>query len=214
MFTFQDVIYKDILHIDHLDIKEGTISALLGESGTGKSTLLKLMNHLLTPDEGSITYRGSPVHDWNAVQLRREAAMLSQQPVLFGSTVRENLEAGCRFAGKPLPSDEEMKHAIERYYLDKKLEEDAEKLSGGEQQRLALARMTLLDPAVYLLDEPTSALDEELEHDVMAAFIKQARKQEKTVVFVTHSRAIAEESADTIIDITPFSLKGRQDHER
>ncbi|WP_026701250.1 ABC transporter ATP-binding protein [Salibacterium aidingense] len=213
MFTFQHISYKDILYVEDLHIEEKTITALIGESGTGKSTLLKLMNHLLSPTKGEILYQGSPVQDRNAVELRREVAMLSQNPVLFGDTVRDNLEAGMGFAGKPLPSENEMKEALHRYYLDKDLEDHAEKLSGGEQQRLALARITLLDPTVFLLDEPTSALDDELEHDVMEAFISYAGHQEKTVIFVTHSRAIADEFADTILDITPFSMQGGNDNE-
>ncbi|SFP85281.1 ABC transporter ATP-binding protein [Salibacterium halotolerans] len=213
MFTFEDAVYKDILHIDNLTIRKGSMTALLGESGTGKSTMLKLMNHLVSADKGVIRFQATPVQDWDAVELRREAAMLSQQPVLFGDTVKENLEAGCRFAGKPLPSEEQMKHSIQQYDLQKELDDDAETLSGGEQQRLALARLTLLDPPVCLLDEPTSALDEGLEHEVMEAFIEHARNKKKTVVFVTHSRSIADAYADETIDITPFSYKGRKVNE-
>ncbi|RSL34912.1 ATP-binding cassette domain-containing protein [Salibacterium salarium] len=211
MFTFKQVLYKDILNIDELHIDEKSITALIGESGTGKSTLLKLMNHLITCTDGTISYKGTPVEELNAVKLRRDAAMLSQTPVLFGETVRENLEAGLLFSEKTLPSEKEMIDSMHRYYLEKNLDDKADKLSGGEQQRLALARITLLDPEVFLLDEPTSALDDELEHDVMEQFMAYAQDNEKTVIFVTHSQSIAEEFSDTIIDITPHSKKGR-DH--
>ncbi|MDQ0300020.1 putative ABC transport system ATP-binding protein [Salibacterium salarium] len=209
MFTFKQVLYKDILNIDELHIDEKSITALIGESGTGKSTLLKLMNHLIACTDGTISYKGTPVEELDAVKLRRDAAMLSQTPVLFGETVRENLEAGLLFSEKTLPSEKEMIDAMQRYYLEKNLDDKADKLSGGEQQRLALARITLLDPEVFLLDEPTSALDDELEHDVMERFMAYAQDNEKTVIFVTHSQSIAEEFSDTIIDITPYSKKGR-----
>ncbi|RSL33025.1 ATP-binding cassette domain-containing protein [Salibacterium salarium] len=213
MFIFQQAAYKDILNIDELHINEKSITALIGESGTGKSTLLKLMNHMISPTKGEILYKKTPVQQIDTITLRRNVAMLSQTPVLFGESVQDNLEAGLLFSEKPLPSTQDMTEAMNHYYLEKNLEDKAEKLSGGEQQRLALARITLLHSEAFLLDEPTSALDEDLEHDVMKQFITYAKNNEKTVVFVTHSRSIAEKFADTIIDITPFSKKGRDDTE-
>ena len=209
LFTFHQVTFQDILEIEDLTIAEKEITCLMGESGSGKSTLLKLMNRLYSPDRGAITFKGTPIHEMDPIELRRQAVMLSQQPVLFGETIRENLEAGLLFSNKPTPSDSEMTTSLQDFHLQKGLDEKADKLSGGEQQRLAFARIILMDPEVFLLDEPTSALDEELEHEVMERFIQHARSHSKTVIYVTHSKAIAEHFSDRIIDITKYSKKGR-----
>ncbi|SDH83882.1 putative ABC transport system ATP-binding protein [Alteribacillus persepolensis] len=214
MFTFQNVTYKNILKIPDLTIKESSITCLVGESGTGKSTLLKFMNHMLSPSSGTVTYKDTPITDIDPIELRRDVSMLSQTPVLFGETVKDNVEAGLLFANKPFVDETTLQEAIHYFYLKKPLDEKADTLSGGEQQRLALARMKVLDSPVFLLDEPTSALDEDLEHDVMERFIEYARNQDKTVIFVTHAKTIAKAFADEIIDITPFSLKGSAADER
>ncbi|MFB4164490.1 ATP-binding cassette domain-containing protein [Alteribacillus sp. JSM 102045] len=214
MFTFQDVVYKDILGINHLSIDKEQVTCLVGESGTGKSTLLKLMNNMVSATSGTISYKHNPVEEMNPVVLRRDISMLSQTPVLFGETIKENLEAGLLFAEKSPADDKKLIDAMNYFYLHKDLDEKAETLSGGEQQRLALARMILLDSPVFLLDEPTSALDEDLEHEVMKQFIDHARNHKKTVIFVTHSKAIAKEFSDRIVDITPFSKKGSVKLER
>ncbi|WP_018922096.1 ABC transporter ATP-binding protein [Salsuginibacillus kocurii] len=213
MFKLEEVKYKDILAIDELYIRAGEITCLVGESGSGKSTLLKLLNRMHTPSEGTIYFNEKLIAEWEPVELRREVVMLPQDPVLFGDTVEENLQAGARLTEKNLPSKEEMEQAIQQFYLDKNLEADATKLSGGEQQRLALARMSLLTPQVYLLDEPTSALDENLEKDVMERFVSHVKKEKKTMVFVTHNMQIAKEFSDTVVDISPFALNGGRENE-
>ncbi len=172
------------------------------------------MNNMISSTSGTIFYNETPVEELDPVELRRDISMLSQSPVLFGETVQDNLEAGLIFADKTLVNEEKLIEAMNYFYLNKNLEDKAETLSGGEQQRLALSRMILLDSSVFLLDEPTSALDENLEHEVMERFIEHARKHEKTVVFVTHSKAIAKAFADNIVDITPFSIKGSVKRER
>ncbi|HEU5140818.1 MAG TPA: ABC transporter ATP-binding protein [Bacillales bacterium] len=207
MFTLKRVTYKDILNIDDLEIHENQTTGLIGESGSGKSTLLKLLNHMISPDNGEVLFNGESVNKINAVELRRQVVMLAQQPALFGDTVKENLEAGLGFSEKAPASDEQMKETLKKVNLHKNLDEEAERLSGGEQQRLALARVMLMDPPVFLLDEPTSALDEGMEELVMERFFDYARANDKTVVMVTHATKMAERFADRMIEIEPFSKK-------
>lgn len=210
MFQFKKVKYKEILYIDELSIEEGQITTLIGESGSGKSTLMKLLNHLISPDEGEILYKGQPITEYDPVELRRQVLMLSQQPALFGKTIEENLQAGLKFTEKSKASEQEMKEVLEAANLKKGLEEEAEQLSGGEQQRLSLARVLLIDPPVLLLDEPTSALDDEMEDLVMDRLIRSARSSQKTVVMVTHSKSIAEQYSDRQIQVEQFSLKKKE----
>jgi len=213
MFVLSQVRYKNLLNIDRLHIPAEQVTCIVGESGAGKTTLLKLLNHMITCDEGTITYRGKSLDDWHPVALRREVVMSPQQPVLFGDTIRDNLLIGLKFSEQSPADDERLKAVLNLVLLDKNLDENAGTLSGGERQRLALARVILMDPPVYLLDEPTSMLDDDLEHGVMKRFIAYAKANRKTVVIVTHSKAVAQHFADQIVDITAWSRKGGERRE-
>ncbi|PSL44396.1 putative ABC transport system ATP-binding protein [Salsuginibacillus halophilus] len=208
MFTFEQVLVNGIIKIDDAQIEAGKITCITGPSGSGKSTLLKVMNRLRTPDHGRIYYKNQPMEEIDPIQLRREVVMLAQDPVLFGDTVRENAEAGRAFAELEEADEGEIKRQLEAFSLRHSLEQEANRLSGGEKQRLALARMMLMKPEVYLLDEPTSALDEKLEFDIMGQVVSQVQRQEGTMVFITHNQQVAETFADTIFDVTPFTLQG------
>lgn len=128
--------------------------------------------------------------------------MVPQVPVIFPGTVRDNLMIGLIFAGKEAVSDDRMIAEMAVIGLNKKLDDRAELLSGGEKQRLALARVVLMDPEVLLLDEPTSALDEDSEEKVVTYINDYLGKGEKTVVMVTHSRQLAQQMASLIISIS------------
>lgn len=208
LFVLKEVQYKDILEIDKLEIRGNQTTAIVGESGGGKTTLLKMLNHIISPDRGEILFNGKPIVEMDAVQLRRQVVMLTQQPALFADTIKENLLAGLDFSEKTAASEEQMKEALGQVNLLKDLEENADQLSGGEQQRLALARVILMDPPIFLLDEPTSALDEGMEQLVMERFFEYAKSNTKTVVMVTHARQMAQQFADQLIEIEPYSRKG------
>lgn len=189
MFRLEHIQVKDILHIDHLIIPEG-ITCIVGESGAGKSTLLRLLNKMMPWNSGEIYYRNTPLKDMDAVALRRRVVMLAQQPVTFPGDVRESLLAGRRFAEMADVDDANLKSALRLVALEKTLEEDVTDFSGGEKQRLALARALLLSPEVLLLDEPTSALDNETEHRLFAALTRASVENHCAIVMVTHAKAL------------------------
>ncbi|WIY60894.1 ABC transporter ATP-binding protein [Bacillus arachidis] len=201
MFLLKDVTYKDILHIPYLEIHKEKTTCIIGESGSGKSTLLRLLNDLQSPTTGEIKYNGTPISSYPPIQLRREVVMLGQTPPIFDGTVKDNLLIGLRFSEKSLPPDEALQEALAIVSLEKELTDIASSLSGGEKQRLSLARVLLMDPSVYLLDEPTSALDADTEKRVMKNFTTIAKQKKKTVIFITHSQLLPEEIADDIIEI-------------
>ena len=202
MFNFKNVKYKNILDIENLQIEKNKVTCIVGESGSGKTTLLKLFNKLISPDSGEIKYMDKSMKEVDSVELRREVVMLPQSPAIYEGNVKENLLIGIKFSEKEeIPEDEELEKILKEVSLAKNLYEDAEKMSGGEQQRLALGRIILLDPKVYLLDEPSSALDEETEHLVIEKMVEHVRKTNKTLVMVTHTKRIAEEFADNIIEV-------------
>ncbi|WP_208590369.1 ABC transporter ATP-binding protein [Gracilibacillus suaedae] len=199
MFSIKQLVFKDIITVNKLEIKSGKIYCLFGESGSGKSTLLKMFNSMLTPDQGIIAYKDQSITDVDPVQLRREVVMLGQDPVVFDGTVRDNLLIGLQFADKADVEDQVLIDLLKDLHLKKDLDKEADKLSGGEQQRLAVGRVLLMNAEVYLMDEPTSALDEETETAVMDLFTKKIRDAGKTAIMVTHSKEVAEKYSDEII---------------
>ncbi|MDF9556054.1 ABC transporter ATP-binding protein [Bacillus tropicus] len=202
MFILKNVTYKDILHIPYLQIQKKKITCIIGESGSGKSTLLRMLNDLQSPTSGTIEYNGKLISDYPPIQLRRDVVMLGQTPPIFDGTIKDNLLMGLRLSEKPFPNDDILQRTLKIVSLEKNLEDNADSLSGGEKQRLAFARIVLMDPPVYLLDEPTSALDSDTERRVMKQFTTLAREKNKTVIFITHSQQLPEEIADDIIEIS------------
>lgn len=215
MFEFIDVKYKDVLDLPTLYIEKEKITTLVGASGSGKTTILRMLNKMISPTKGRIMFDGTDLRQINSVAHRRHVIMLSQSPAMFEGSIRDNLNAGLRFQERELPSDETLYQILEQVKLKKSLESSVNTLSGGEKQRLALGRVLLLNPEVYLLDEPSSALDDETEEIVIQMLTKHVRKEKKTIVMVTHSKAIAEKYSDTIIEIYEGKcLKRRCNNER
>lgn len=215
MFEFIDVKYKDVLDLPTLYIEKEKITTLVGASGSGKTTILRMLNKMISPTKGRIMFDGTDLRQINSVAHRRRVIMLSQSPAMFEGSIRDNLNAGLRFQERELPGDETLYQILEQVKLKKSLESSVNILSGGEKQRLALGRVLLLNPEVYLLDEPSSALDDETEEIVIQMLTKHVRKEKKTIVMVTHSKAIAEKYSDTIIEIYEGKcLKRRCNNER
>jgi len=201
MFNLKNVRFKNILDIKELTIEAGKITCIVGESGSGKTTLLKLLNHLLKYEQGLIEFRGKDLKELDAVTLRREVILVPQAPVIFPGTVRDNLLIGRQFSRKePLP-DEELLKEIHRLSLYKKLNEQTGTFSGGEKQRLALARVILMDPEVLLLDEPTSALDDNTVDKVMDRILDYVKSRQKTMVMVTHSKQQAKMTGEKVVTL-------------
>ena len=201
MFTFDNVKYKDILAIDDLKIELGKVTCITGPSGSGKSTFLRLINKLISPDSGVIYLNRENIADINSVEYRRRVPMLSQSPVTFSGTIRDNLLIGRKFQNKEAPSDDKLLAALKAVSLDEPLDKDVDNLSGGEQQRVSIARLMLLDSEVYLLDEPSSALDDLTEDFVIKSMVDMARDENKTIIYVTHSNSIADKYSDRVIKI-------------
>ncbi|MBX9957384.1 ATP-binding cassette domain-containing protein [Peribacillus simplex] len=196
MFRLENIKYKGILKIDDLKIPAYMVTCLTGESGAGKTSLLRLLNRMDDPDSGSIYYQDQLLDEFNPIELRRKVTMLSQAPFTLPGTVEENLQIGLELTEREKKDKEELVKALETVQLQKSLDESAENLSGGEKQRLALARLLLLNPEVYLLDEPTSALDEEAELTVMGRFLEEVKREKGTVIMITHSKQLADMCAE------------------
>lgn len=214
MFEFIHVKYKHIVNLPSLVIEEGKINTLFGPSGSGKTTILKMLNKMLSPTDGKILYQGQELKAINAVLHRREVMMLSQNPAIFEGNIRDNLCIGFKLQEKPLPADDVFIRMLAQVHLQKSMDDPVAPLSGGEKQRLALARILLLDAKVYLLDEPASALDALAEEVIIEMVTAYVKKHQKTLVMVTHSDAMAKKYSDVMIDIMNGTCNGRCAYER
>jgi putative ABC transport system ATP-binding protein len=138
-----------------LELHDGGVTAIAGPSGAGKSSLLRCCNRLEAPRDGVVRYRGEDIAARDPLALRREVAMVFQKPVLFAGTVADNLRVA-----DPQASDERIAELLGRAALDVSFAaRDAGAISGGEAQRVCLARALATDPHAMLMDEPTSSLD-------------------------------------------------------
>ena len=202
MFELKNIKYKDILNINNLKIAENKITCIVGKSGGGKTTFLKLLNNMISPDSGTIKFKGKDLIDFNPIKLRREVPMLPQNPVIFSGTIKENFDLALKYADKSQKNENEYKDMLDTVGLtEQKLNRSTGDLSGGEKQRVALARILLLEPTILLLDEPSSALDEKTEDLIIKTVVNYIKRKNGTLIMVTHSTQIASKYGDRIVTI-------------
>ena len=202
MFDFKDVKFKEIIDIPTLLIAKDRITSLIGPSGSGKTTILKMLNKMLSPTEGRILFNGQSLDQIDSVVHRRRVTMLSQAPAIFDGDIKDNLIAGLKFQKREIPGDDVLADMLMKVKLNKELSSPTQNLSGGERQRLALGRVLLLNSEVYLLDEPSSALDEVTAEVIIEMIAGYAKRENKTLVMVTHSKTIAQQYSDEIIEVS------------
>ena len=179
------------------------ITVVSGPSGAGKTTLLRLCNRLEVPDTGRVCYRGQPLDELDPLALRRRVGMVFQRPTPFPGTVADNLAIAHPDAGT-----DELSTALQRVALDPGLlGQEARTLSGGELQRMCLARTLVTQPETLLLDEPTSALDAQPKQ-VFEATARHLAAQGITIIWVTHDDAQATRVADRICQLRDGHLTG------
>jgi tungstate transport system ATP-binding protein len=182
---------RRLFAIDRLAIEEGRTYVLTGPNGSGKTTLLRILAGLESAEAGEFRFRGEPVEGAaDRERLRQAIAYVHQQPYLFHTSLRHNLEYGliCR----RLPAEERRRRvedAVAWAGLSSHRRTPPSKLSGGEKQRAALARVRALRPDLMLLDEPTSNLDREGRAQTLA-LLAQLRDERRTVVVACHDQEV------------------------
>lgn len=172
------------------EVQTGEVLAIVGPSGSGKSSLLRLLNRLDEPTSGTVFVEGTDYRQIAPRDLRRKLGMVNQRPFLFPGTVEQNLQFGPQQRGESLPP-ESIEQLLTRVGLKGYASRNIANLSGGEAQRVSVARTLANSPLVLLLDEPTSALDEASKREVETSIQGIIRDQGLTCVLVTHDTAQA-----------------------
>jgi len=163
--------------------QKGMIYNVIGPSGAGKTSFLRLLNRLDEPSGGTIVFHGKPVRSYRPTQLRRKINLLFQTPYLFEGTIRSNLEYCCENRGT-----EYYESILEKVGLKKgDINNTTSELSEGEKQRVALARSLTLNPEILLLDEPTSALDPTYSRKIEELILSLSTGLGLTIIIVTHN---------------------------
>ncbi|MES9524360.1 ABC transporter ATP-binding protein [Streptomyces capoamus] len=178
-----------------LEVPKGCLTAVVGPSGSGKSSLLAVAATLITADSGTVTIDGTPTTGLSGGELsalrRRTIGIVFQQPNLLPSlTAAEQLEVTAQIDGrKPRTVRDRALALLDAVGLADQADRRPHQLSGGQRQRVNIARALMNDPAVLLVDEPTSALDHERGAEVMYLITRLTRRQATATVLVTHDRA-------------------------
>lgn len=180
---------RTVLNIKNLTIKAGKVYSLTGPNGAGKTTLLKILSFLGNPSCGSIEFLGEKV-SYNKKQLlslRRRVVQLDQSPIMFSGTVAENVSYGLRARGI---SKTEMTKTVDEMLtlvgMKKFLDHDAQRLSGGETKRVALARALAINPEVLICDEPSANVDNENQEMILDVLAKMNNERGTSIIFSTH----------------------------
>ncbi|TKG05514.1 cysteine/glutathione ABC transporter ATP-binding protein/permease CydC [Vibrio sp. F13] len=219
--TFSNVTFnypdseRSVLNAVDLTIPATNKVAIVGQTGSGKSTLIQLLTRYWDPKKGYISIAGIELTQWNESQLRESISVVSQRVDILNGTLRDNL-----LIAKPEATDDHLANILKDVGLEKLLENNAldswlgdggRQLSGGEKRRIGIARAILHDAPILLLDEPTEGLDKQTEQSIMALFEKHF--EGKTVIFITH-RLIGLESMDSIVLIEQGEIVENGSHEK
>lgn len=195
---FNDAIALDNINID---VKKGDRIVIIGPSGCGKSTLLRCINGLEIPTSGEIIYNGKNIKDFNQNIIRQKIGMVFQKFNLFNHiTVKENITLApikLKLLTKEKAEDKAVK-LLDFIKLSDKIDQYPSKLSGGEQQRVAIVRSLMLSPELLLFDEPTSALDPEMINEVLE-LMKNIADDGMTMIVVSHEMNFARAFANKVI---------------
>jgi tungstate transport system ATP-binding protein len=174
-----------VLDIEHLSVEAGEVLAVVGPNGAGKSTLFLTLARLLNATHGTIHFNG--YSSLNTLEYRRRIALVLQEPLLMDASVKDNAAIGLRFRGvSKAEVERRVGHWLERLGVAHLAERPARKLSGGESQRVSLARAFVLQPELLLLDEPFTALDAPTRFRLLDDLQSVLAETATTTIFITH----------------------------
>ncbi|MCL4378478.1 MAG: ABC transporter ATP-binding protein [Actinobacteria bacterium] len=189
------------LAIDSLYLERNKVLTLIGPNGSGKSTLIKMICLLERPDEGNIFFNGKNISKdkINKVKIRKEMAVIFQEPALFNASVYNNLILGLKIRKINVFSvKENLDYLIKKLKIGHLLDRNVKNLSGGEKQRVSIARSLVLNSDLLLLDEPLSNIDQQSREDLREDLFEVIKNSGRSIIYVTHDRDEAMMIADDI----------------
>jgi len=199
---------RETLRIDSLYISKGETLAVVGPNGAGKSTFLLTLAHLLKAASGDILLHGKPQKEWSELDYRRKIAFVFQDPLLMDMSVRDNIGLGLKFRKM---DKKETNARVDKWAtamgVEKLLERRASQLSGGEAQRVSLARAFVLDPELLLMDEPFSAVDPQTREKLLEDLSRVLAENHRSTIFVTHNLKEAAQFGDRVAVMIGGELK-------
>ncbi|MES0341237.1 MAG: ABC transporter ATP-binding protein [Candidatus Humimicrobiaceae bacterium] len=187
------------LSVDGLYLKKNKILTIIGPNGSGKSTLIRLLNLLEKPDRGVISFEGENILDERVDKfaIRKKMVVVFQEPLLFNTSVYSNIIIGLKFRKIRLSTvRDRFEYFTEKLKIGSILGRSIKNLSGGEKQRVSLARALILDPKLLLLDEPLANIDQQSRESLRSDLFEVLKKYGKSIIYVTHDRNEAMVLAD------------------
>jgi ABC-type sugar transport system ATPase subunit len=176
-----------VLDIESLSVERAEVLAIVGPNGAGKSTLFLVLARLLKADHGQVFFNGQPTDSLPALEYRRQIALVLQESLLMDRSVYENAALGLKFRGKSKDEiQKRVNHWLQRLGIAHLSERPARKLSGGEAQRVSLARAFVLQPELLLLDEPFTSLDAPTRVHLLEDLKSVLAETKMTTIFITH----------------------------
>jgi tungstate transport system ATP-binding protein len=178
---------RAVLDLDSLSVETGEVLAIVGPNGAGKSTLFLVLARLLKADRGQVMFQGRSIDSLHDLEYRRQIALVLQEPLLLDMSVFENAAIGLKFRGRSRAQVEErVNHWLSRLGVAHLADRPARKLSGGEAQRVSLARAFVLQPDLLLLDEPFTSLDAPTRLRLLDDLKSVLAETRMTTIFITH----------------------------
>jgi len=176
-----------VLKIDQFEIEKDRVLAVIGPNGAGKSSFLHILTRLLKIEKGQILWNDRSIFTIPGLEYRRNLALVLQEPLLLDRSVKENIALGLKFRGVDNNKiEKKVSQWTERFHISHLLDRSSKQISGGEAQRVSLARAFALEPELLLLDEPFSALDPQTRKELVKDLRIVLNQTHTTTIFVTH----------------------------
>lgn len=201
LFSITNVTVSHGLSYPHIDIAKEGVTFFLGGSGTGKTTLFKLLNATCSYETGEICYQGKPLEEYDTILLRREVLLVAQTVFLFDDTIRNNFAQFYGYREMEPPTDDRIREYLRLCVADFPLQTNCHELSGGERQRVFIAVCLSFHPKVLLLDEPTSALDVQTSGRLLESLKEYCLEHEISLLVITHDQALAGRFGDGVVSL-------------
>lgn len=199
---------KVLLSIPQFEIEEGEVLGIMGPNGAGKSTFIKALSLLEQPSQGAILLKDKDITDDFSIEMRRKFAVAMQQPLLLDTTVYHNVAVGLKLRKLPRKAiKNKVTYWLEKFHISHLAKKQAFHLSGGEAQRVNLARAMVLEPEVLFLDEPFSALDFPTKVQLLKDIKSIIGQTKTTTVFVSHDLMELKFLADRLAILIDGELK-------